>query len=195
MNYKQYNDYELIYMVRENDEDSKSIIFEKYYPVIRNIANEYYQKFSYYGHDYEDFVQEGIIAFYKALSTYDEAKDSLFYTFVVLCIRRCLSTFCRNISSINRNLSTNRLVDIDECNVIDYKNDIDFLLQDRELENIMKNIIYESSLEAGAIMELKWNGFSYREISDLLDIPSSSVEFKSRKARNLLRQIFKKYNS
>ena len=62
MNYKKYNDYELIYMVRENDDISKNVLFDKYLPVIKNMANNYYTKLKGYNCDYDDFFQEAMIA-------------------------------------------------------------------------------------------------------------------------------------
>ena len=37
MDYKDYNDYELIYMVRENDDSSYDILFQKYIPIIKRM--------------------------------------------------------------------------------------------------------------------------------------------------------------
>ena len=119
MNYKNYNDYELIYMVREKDESSNEILYEKYNPIIRNITYEYYRKYSVYGYDYDDFLQEGYIAFQNALCKYDENKDCLFYTFVVFCLRRSLGTFCRKISTRSKNLSNTEFVNIDDYSCID----------------------------------------------------------------------------
>ena len=78
MNYKNYNDYELIYSVREKDDFAFDIIFEKYQPIIHKIAGDYFKSYSNYGYDYQDFVQEGNIAFQKALIYYDENKNSIF---------------------------------------------------------------------------------------------------------------------
>ena len=58
----------------------------KYTPIIRKIASEYYQKYSNYGYEYDDFLQEAELAFYRALSSYNEDKNSLFYTFVNMFI-------------------------------------------------------------------------------------------------------------
>ena len=41
MDYKKYNDYELISMVCENDEDSYYSLFSKYEPIIKSIAQEF----------------------------------------------------------------------------------------------------------------------------------------------------------
>ena len=72
MNYNNYNDYELIYRVQENDELSGDILFRKYLPIIRNIAREYYNRYPVSGYDYDDYFQEGAIAFQKALTSYND---------------------------------------------------------------------------------------------------------------------------
>ena len=74
MDYKKYNDYELIYMVHENDEESNSILLRKYSPIIGKICSKYYKRFNQYGYDYEDFYQEGLAAFYRAIKYYDDKR-------------------------------------------------------------------------------------------------------------------------
>ena len=44
MNYKNYNDYELIYSVREKDDFAFDIIFEKYQPIIKKFATDFFQR-------------------------------------------------------------------------------------------------------------------------------------------------------
>ena len=105
MDYKKYNDYELVYHVRESDDDSKDVLFQKYEPILHKLAHEFYLKFSEYGYDYDDFYQEALISFYRSLSSYNEEKHSLFYSFVVLCVKRGLMSFCRNISTGCKNIS------------------------------------------------------------------------------------------
>lgn len=189
MDYKKINDNELIYMVQENDEDSTNLLINKYYPIILKLSNEYYNKFTGCGYDLEDFYQEALNAFYRAIYKYDNSKDVLFYTFVVMCIRRALSSFGRKVYSDVTNSLVNRSITLSE--VENYVEDINENPNKKDiykgLENIIKSVIFNLSLEAGAILELKINGFTYKEISILLDIPMSSVEFRSRRARNMLR--------
>ena len=187
MNYKKYNDYELIDKVQENDEDSRNIMFEKYHPILSSLAKEYYHKFSDYGYDLDDFLQEARISFYKALNSYDEKKSSLFYSFMVLCVRRGLLSFCRNISCVKKNISSRYLVHFDECFVEDEKSDISSFFHDLDFQSICKQVILSLPFDVSVVFELKLNGFSYREISVLLDIPTSSVEFRCRKARSELK--------
>ena len=186
MDYKKYNDNELIYMVRENDEISTNILVNKYYPIILNISNEYYKKYNGYIYDFDDFYQEGLVSFYKALSTYNNTKDVLFYTYVVFCIRRSLSSFGK---LVNKKKNKDENIDINELEyaIEDVKTNPTNRDSYIELENIVRNVIFSLPLESGSILELKTNGFTYKEIGKLLDIPISSVEFKSRRARKMLR--------
>lgn len=194
MNYKQ-NDYELIYMVRENDDSSLDLLFEKYTPILKNIANEFYQRYNSYGYDYEDFVQEAMIAFQKAINSFNEDKDTLFYSFVIICIRRSLLTFCRNISNGRKNVNNNYYVSVEEYEnvLLDNNADIDTINSMRELDNIFKKLIIDLPFENSCIFELRLNGFSYREISILLDIPASSVEFKNRLAKKKIEKLISNF--
>ena len=41
MNYKDYNDFELISYIHENNEEANEILFKKYEPIIVNMAKNY----------------------------------------------------------------------------------------------------------------------------------------------------------
>ena len=110
----------------------------------------------------------------------------LFYTFVTVCVRRNLSSFCRNISIRNNALPSYHFVDLDQCSIEDVESDISMHFNKEEVHSIIKSILLDFPIEVSSIIELHVNGFSYREIGKLLDIPASSVEFRSRKARNIL---------
>ena len=114
-----YNDYELISMVQENDEFSYGTLFQKYLPIIKKIASNYYHNYKNYGCDYDDFLQEGYIAFQNAVKNYDEARDTLFFTFVTLCINRALQSFCRKFYTDKSNCNYDNFVNCDDISLID----------------------------------------------------------------------------
>ena len=193
MNYKQYNDYELIYMVRENDESVNDLLLEKYTPIVRKLVSNYYEKFKNYGFDYDDFYQEAMIAFYRAVSTYDETKNCLFYTYAILCVNRSLMSFSRDISTTKRNGLVFEFVDLDDCQISDLRSDINLISDFGELESLIKKTIFELPFECSVVLELKLNGFKYKEIGELLELPRSTAEFRCRKGLCILRQLFKEY--
>ena len=180
MKYKDYNDYELIYMVRENDDISKDLLFKKYAPVVGKIALNFYNNYKNYGYEYEDFYQEAMLAFDMAITKYDDSKETLFYTFLIICVKRTLLSYTRNISNTKRNIDNNLLVELDDYKLLDEKSDIDNIYNCMELENVIKSFIYNPSLLIidTSILELRINGFSWKEISILLDLPNSSIYTK-----------------
>lgn len=170
MDYK-VNDYEIIYMVRENDDMARNRMIQKYLPIIKRIAIDYYQQFKVYGAELDDFIQEGMIAFNKAIDTYNENKNIKFYTFSILCVRRRLITFCRNISS-NKNQILNNSIR-DENIYLNLKEEFKEEFLQKEIFIKLKNSL---KMKFSLVFELRYNGFSYEEIARLLDIPLSTVD-------------------
>lgn len=187
MNYKNYNDYELISMVRENDEFSYYSLFEKYKPIVKNISKEFYDRYSDYGYDYDDFIQEGYVGFQNALNKYDSSKGVLFYTFVELCIRRRLLSFTKNITLPKRNISNKYFVSLDDLDVRDNSVSLNDELDYEDTMNTIKDVLYSLDLKYTAPFELKMNNFSLKEISTLLEVSINSVSYRVNLVRDEIR--------
>ena len=187
MKYKDYNDYELIYMVRDQDENSYGILFQKYLPIIKRIACDYYKSYSTYGYDLDDFIQEGYLGFQKAVTSYNEHKDILFYTFVTLCVHRKILNFCKRITCDRKNISNNFFVPCEEANLTD-EMDIEKFLSHRELLSMIWDVVYSFPIEYSSVFELRMNQFHYSEISQLLEIPDRRAEFMVRKILKRIRK-------
>lgn len=187
MNYKNYNDYELISMVRENDEFSYYSLFEKYKPIVKNISKEFYDRYSDYGYDYDDFIQEGYVGFQNALNKYDSSKGALFYTFVELCIRRRLFSFTKNITLPKRNISNKYFVSLDDLDVRDNSVSLNDELDYEDTMNTIKDVLYSLDLKYTAPFELKMNNFSLKEISILLEVSINSVSYRVNLVRDEIR--------
>ena len=187
MNYKNYNDYELISMVRENDAFSYYSLFEKYKPIVKNISKEFYDRYSDYGYDYDDFIQEGYVGFQNALNKYDSSKGALFYTFVELCIRRRLLSFTKNITLPKRNISNKYFVSLDDLDVRDNSVSLNDELDYEDTMNTIKDVLYSLDLKYTAPFELKMNNFSLKEISILLEVSINSVSYRVNLVRDEIR--------
>ena len=184
MNYKNVNDYEVMYMIRENDEDAVGLMYKKYTPLIRKIAHKYYGFMKNSGVEFEDLFQEGMIALNDAIISYNEMGDTLFYTYLTICLERHFITYCRNVNS-NKFYYLNTSV----------RNDLIYLFSD-ETELSTSMILYQDFVEYkncfefldANIFELRLNGFTYKEICKLLDVTRNVVESRLVKIRNVLRQ-------
>ena len=67
-----YADYELVYMIREKDDNSYDYLLRKYMPIVKRMAVDYYRCYSMYGYDLEDFIQEGLLGFQNAVNSFNE---------------------------------------------------------------------------------------------------------------------------
>ena len=191
MDYKKINDYEVVYMVRENDEEAREIIFNKYIPIVRRIASDHLALAKMARIEYEDLVQEGLIALNEAINKYNERSGVLFYTFLCVCVERRILTYCRKMNSskhylLNTSLDDEYIYSVSDNDVFEaYFNEINLERKFVSFKNLFD--IVESN-----IFELRYNGFSYKEISRLLDIPLSSIDARLCRIRRILRSRAKK---
>lgn len=193
MNYKDYNDYEILYKVREKDEEALYAIFDKYDAVIKKYANKYYGFAKDYGVDINDLIQEGRIAVNKAIMSFNSDSNSLFYSYLLLCLERHLISFCRNISSgknsvLNSSVSVDNLYFISDCN-----SSTDDMLNNLVDSNLFIDCKNKLDFCDSNIFELRFNGFSYKEISVLLDLKISYIDTRLCKIRKTLQGIKDKY--
>lgn len=80
----QYNDFELLYLIKENCDIALDIMFQKYIPLI----NSRIKSFNIKKRNRDDFFQEGLICLHKAISTYREDKNKTFTRYFDLILQR-----------------------------------------------------------------------------------------------------------
>ena len=178
------NDYELLYLISENNEEAKELFYSKYKPIIESKAKKFIKYVESKGYDYNDLIQEGMIGLSKAIKDFSEQKDVQFITFANICIERQMFSFLRNIST-GRHKVLNDSLSFDTTNsfgtpfidILDDKNvnpETTFIETEEKnaLYNDIKSILNEKELE---IFDLRTNGFSYKEIANLLGITEKSV--------------------
>ena len=190
MKYKDINDYYLVDMICESDDVSYDTLFNKYRPLIRNVAYKFYNQYRDFGYEYEDFIQEANVGFYKSLKYFNANKDVLFYSFLSLCITRQLISFVNKISLHQSNyiLLSNDEYDFDVL----FRDDFEFL-KSYDIDCLIKEVIYDSPLDYSCVFELKINNFTYWEIQELLDMNFSQAEYRYRKMRLLLKSKIENY--
>ena len=190
MKYKDINDYYLVDMICENDEFSYNVLFAKYEPLIKLTVYKYYKDFSGYGYDFEDFLQEGYYALYKALRSFNPKRNTLFYTFVSLCVNRQLISF---INKIKVKHSSYVLISTEEHN-FDKTFHVNYNLDDDlYFDELIKEVIFDSEFDYSCVFELKFNNFTYKEIQELLEISFSQAEYRFRKMKELLKSKMENY--
>ena len=87
INYKDYNDYELIYLIKEGNESALNFFFEKYEKYIIKVVESYIH---YDEGLKEDYIQEGRIILYECIYRYDEDSNVSFFSYFTIILKRKL---------------------------------------------------------------------------------------------------------
>lgn len=196
MDYKNVNDYEMLYLIGEDKDESYDIMYQKYLPIIKKIASKYSSLVQQLGMEYQDLIQEGFLGLNSAIVRYREDMGTLFYTFACVCIERHINSFCYRLSAKKHSVLNNSISDDKySCYYIRDNSFFSnyFTSSNKELEEIIFDKYYSLDLDTRCVFELRYNGFSYREISQLLDISVSKVDSKLSKARRFLKKVLEKY--
>ncbi len=195
MEYKNLNDYELVYQVRENDSIAYDTILNKYSHLIDILAKKYLKGNSNIGLEYDDLYQEGMLGLSRAIDNYDPC-DTLFYTYALLCAKRemekIIKTCKRNKQMVlNDAYSLNRPVNKEEDIFLEDILSCEYLIDEQYSENSYYNYLvslkYELSFEDGLVYELKINDFSSKEIAILLDSTYKNINYRVNKIRKKLK--------
>ena len=96
----QYNDYELLYLMNEFDEEAEKIFYNKYLAMIR--ANVFKMNIS--KRNIDDFIQEGLYMLMVATRTYDMSSEKTFNKYFELILKRRLSRLCIQENAYSHNV-------------------------------------------------------------------------------------------
>lgn len=194
--YKDYNDYELISYVHENNEEANNIVIEKYQPLIHMISNRMYKHAKNSGLELNDLKQEGMIALSDAINSFTEQKDTSFYTYAKTCIERkiisaIISAQRQKHKILNESLSYDSLEDPSYNFLKDDNNPLDIVISSDEELIIEKKIKNRLTPFEKQVFDFMVAGFNYKEISDMLNKDSKSIDNAIQRIRNKSRDILK----
>lgn len=186
----EYTEYELIVLVREQkDEDALKILLKKYSPIIGKIASTYYGV----GYDYQDFFQEGRIAFVRAIETFDENANSTFYAYSMTCVRNALISIYRKLK---RNTGLDQLIDnMEEINKTGVAMNTNYVKQMDKFLN-EKMIIEEALVSKELLSNLEKQCLKYflldndyKEVATILGVSPKKVDNALSRCKSKLRKL------
>lgn len=185
MNYREFNDNELIDYIYENNEEANEIIYDKYKPLIITMAKKLIVYCDNIGIEINDLVQEGMIGLNNAINKYDVKKNISFYTFATTCIERQMFTLIKTSKRqkhkiLNESLSfefeNGNDTNLEYFFGDDEYNPENILLGIEEKNFLMKQIEKDLTNLEQQVFELKMNGFDYKEIASIIDKDPKSVD-------------------
>ena len=196
MKYSDMNDYELLSFVSE-DESANEVIFKKYKPLIVETANRFYVYCKKMGIEVNDLVQEGMVGLSNAINTFSESHETTFYTYASRCINRKIISYIIRLGRLkNKVLNESvflELYDEDQSNgfgksLADNSYNPENILINEESKQEILDIIDNNLTEfEKEVINLKINGFKYKEIADMLGKDVKYIDNCIQKIKNKIR--------
>lgn len=195
MEYKDFNDYELLNYIAEGNEEANNVIIKKYEPLINKIALKMLPYCKNNGLDLNDLMQEGMIGLSHALDKYSEIKNVLFYTYAKTCIERKIISVVI-AANRNKNKILNESISYDnEDNLLmnfikDKSNNPEELLFEGELKNNLMSKIKKVLTDfEEQVFTLMINGFKYKEIAEILDKDEKSIDNAIQRIKSKVKKV------
>ena len=182
-----YNDYELISLAQEQNEDALEILYQKYQPMISKKSKKFYNLLKGKGIELCDLIQECYIALDYAIKTFNQDKDNMFYTYLNTCLdRQLIDQYRKNLNLKNKLLNESLPLEttIEEENNNDLLNIIEDNTNNPERElfteedylSLQNKIIDKLTPLEECVFLLKIQNFDYKEIANILDKDNKSID-------------------
>lgn len=199
MDYKEINDYELLYMISDNDY-SLDLLLEKYKPFVNQKLQRYNDYFYKYGIDIEDLRQEIYLSLIYAVNNFDENSDASFYTYLNVLIEHKISNFWREQFSAKNSILLNSISLASPVNdnltvadiLADNSAGIEDIIMEENVLIEVYNFCYDLSIEDAFVFELYLNGYSRQSISFLLNVSYKRTSYLICKIKDKLKKYLSK---
>lgn len=113
------NDNELLYLISENDDEARLMLFEKYLPLIKNKIKQ----LQLWPSEVDEYYQEGLICLNKAINSYNSHTYQSFNHYFQIILKR------RYIDLLRRKKQTEKIT---------YQNDLEEYVSDHMSQHILK---------------------------------------------------------
>ena len=181
MKYREYNDFELISYIKEQNEEANEIMYSKYRPLVIKMAKKLYKNNA--GIDINDLINEGMLGVFNAILNYRENLNVPFYSYVKMCIENNMFSFLKG-NIILRNKVLNESISYDntddECNIEDFigtsENTLGNLINIEnieELKSYMQNILTKLEYK---VFIYKLEGYDSNDIAHILRKEKKNID-------------------
>ncbi|MCL1817065.1 MAG: sigma-70 family RNA polymerase sigma factor [Clostridiales bacterium] len=179
------SDEQLVAHTLQGEQAAFNVLVERYqkqiYSLAYRLCNDYDEA--------RDLAQEAFIRVYQQLPTFDQNRK--FFSWMY----RVAHNTCINIlhKRPKESLNLDEYYERYEPEAEGISGDPSGILEDREQAEEFTRILQELPEQYRTVILLKYlEGLSYREISEHLDLPESTVEARLHRGRNYLRNMLQK---
>ena len=166
----------------------------------KQLVNSVVRKYFLIGGDIDDLVQEGMIALYNAILTYDKWKNSSFDAYAYMLVER-------NIISLIKQANSKKNMPLNEAFIVNSQGTISFdennenvgymissldpnpeneLLDNDSYNELMEKIKSTLSDYENKVLEYYLQGYNYNDIAVKLSVSSKSIDNALNRIKNKL---------
>ncbi|MBR2891899.1 MAG: sigma-70 family RNA polymerase sigma factor [Bacilli bacterium] len=174
------NDNELLYLIKNHDEEALELMFKKY----ENLILSKIQKYHFPKSHKEDYLQEGRIVLLRAIETYKEEFDKTFTRYFELLLQNRFNTLYQKNKKYQNHIV---LVEVEKIDVDNKKEEVLPKLQDVKLDTL-------SFLEKEVFKYHFLENHNIDETSNHLNISNKQVYNTIQRIKNKLQLVVKNKN-
>ena len=204
MQYNDLNDYELVSLAQDKNEDAINLLHKKYYPLIHKKCKKIYAYVSKKGIELSDLIQECMIGFEEAINNFNQDDNVTFYTFCNICMDRQLRSEIKKLNREKHKILNEAIPfesfneEGESINLADFlaseeNLETDFLLHEN-LKEQLKKIKEELTEFEECVFDLRIQEFDYREIADILDKTPKAIDNALQRIKTKIKKILESNN-
>ena len=193
-------DEELVYLMQEEPENAKDIIFEKYSYLIDIYIKKYARVISMFQIDEQELRSEALLGFSDGIKSYNAEKDASIKTFLSLCIHRRVIRFIEQYTRpkyqvINDALSLDYVKDDETSPLMDIISDdnkfnpLEELSTLETIDEILSGAKKELSEFEYEVFSHMLNGDDYNKIAKKLDKTPKQIDNTIQRIKIKMRKI------
>lgn len=184
--YNSLSDEKLVFLLRDGSEKALNLLAGRYMGFVRGLTHTYYAD----SLTPEDWFQEGMIGFLRAVKTFDPAAQASFATYASVCIRSRLNSVWR-ASNSSKNAPLNKSVELKDESLPSVNSPEDDYINNEQYRFVTNDFIEQLSATERDVLICYLSGFSYGETAEKLGINEKSVDNALCRARAKLKKAFK----
>lgn len=165
---------------KQHNEVALAFIIGKMMPTIQFYSKRVAQP----AFELDDAMQEALIGLFNAIETYEPNPDALFTTYANRCIRNAVISGLRKATQKKQTILNQSIPLTDNESAISLEEQV---LLNEQLDQTMDNVKKRLSPFEQTVLFMSAAGFSYKEISIVLDKNIKSVENALVRARKKLK--------
>lgn len=191
-------DYEYLYMIRQNHTEALTTLMNNYKGLIWKRTHVFWRMYSPQGIGIDDVFQNASLGFIEAIYMYKESMDVGLAHFIAICIdshiqsslRKCRGksyTLLDSKRSLDMTINEDASLFLSDILIEkDVRKDPQFMSHYYEALSDLNRILDGMSEVERTVYNLREAGYSYVEISELLNISKKQIDNTLQKVRRLV---------